>query len=70
MNINEKNSLADFNNLDESEENSVNIEEEEEAPAQAVSADITSRLKMLSVKSKESTDIIVENVSDEEEEQA
>lgn len=70
MNINEKNSLADFNNLDESEENSVNIEEEEEAPAQAVSADITSRLKMLSVKSKESTDNIVEDVSDEEEEQA
>ena len=52
------------------EEGDSNIQEEEQAPSQVVAADITSRLKMLSVQSNDENGITVEDVSDEEEEQA
>ena len=80
----DNNNLADFNAIsneddveDEKsnitlivEEGDSNIQEEEQAPSQVVAADITSRLKMLSVQSNDENGITVEDVSDEEEEQA
>jgi len=78
------NNLADFNATDnENEKDISNVEEEDnsntgqstliveedEAPSQVVAADITSRLKMLSVKSNEENGVTVEDVSDEEEEE-
>lgn len=73
---NDNNNLADFNAIDNEEDNS-NVEnttlivEEEQAPSHVVAADITSRLKMLSAKSNvENNNITVEDVSDEEEEEA
>jgi len=78
------NNLADFNAIDNEEdrsnveeednsnvENTTLIVEEEQAPSHVVAADITSRLKMLSAKSNvENNNITVEDVSDEEEEEA
>ena len=80
----DNNNLADFNAIsneddveDEKsnitlivEEGDSNIQEEEQAPSQVVAADITSRLKMLSVQSNDENGITVEDVSDEEEEEA
>lgn len=80
----DNNNLADFNAIsneddveDEKsnitlivEEGDSNIQEEEQAPSQVVAADITSRLKMLSVQSNKENGITVEDVSDEEEEEA
>ena len=80
----DNNNLADFNAIsneddveDEKsnitlivEEGDSNIQEEEQAPSQVVAADITSRLKMLSVQSNDENGISVEDVSDEEEEEA
>jgi hypothetical protein len=52
-------------------ENTTLIVEEDQAPSHVVAADITSRLKMLSAKSNvENNNITVEDVSDEEEEEA
>lgn len=52
------------------EEGDSNIQEEDQSPSQVVAADITSRLKMLSVQSNEENGITVGDVSDEEEKEA